>query len=172
MGTLVLQPSTGGENEKDSRNISSPQRVESSQQLDARDQTKMYIDQRIDRNPILSLNAKFVDNNNVAEIKPDLDHGIGKNRSELVSSHKEYSYRPDNSKRLRQDILSSRARVEEVLNYTPSTAGAKKARSSGWAPSLNQRQSYASDRYRSDGYFSSSFQARTPELKNWLRGGR
>ena len=78
---------------------------------------------------------------------------------------KEYVYRPDNSRRLREDLLSSRARVEEALRYQPAPAmgGRRRAQAADWAPRLGSGASrHGADR--------PSYQPRTPELKNWLRG--
>lgn len=91
---------------------------------------------------------------------------IGEGRKDLVVPHKEYTYRPDNSRRLREDLLSSRARVEEALRYQPTPAmnSRKRTAASDWVPHLGR----GVGNLPRD--IPSSYQPRTPELKNWLRG--
>ena len=63
--------------------------------------------------------------------------------------------------------MSSRARVNEVLNYDYAARAIKRTSASDWAPRLNQRARFGGE---FDPISSSPYQPRTPELKNWLRG--
>lgn len=149
-----------------------------------------YLDKKNGENPALSLNEKYLD-------RDSTERSLGNNRKvsqstiifilkvfmccvnisskvdegsrDLVVPQKQYDYRPDNSRRLRQDLVSSRARVNEVLNYDHhAIRGANKRTSaSDWAPRLHQRARFGGD---FDPVSSSPYQPRTPELKNWLRG--
>lgn len=127
---------------------------------------KRYIEKKNDENPALILNAKYLDRDVQAErqaVSQSSNHGLGDGGKDIAVSQEDYAYRPDHSRRLVADLTSSRARVEEALNYKPEVRRNKRSLASDWAPRLGKSTRCGID-------LPSSYQARTPELKDWLRG--